>query len=83
MITTLRHGSPRLFAEKLGHSVGSEIHDRRIALAKRMLSDAETPISLVASKCGFCNIAYLSNVFRKETGLSPRAWRKSAALVVN
>ena len=44
-----------------------------------MLSDAETPISLVASKCGFCNIAYLSNVFRKATGLSPRAWRRSFA----
>ena len=30
-------------------------------------------------ECGFCNIAYLSNVFRKATGLSPRAWSKSFA----
>ena len=75
-----RHKLDRLFAEKLGHSVGREIHDRRIARAKHMLSDAETPISRIASECGFCNIAYLSNVFRKATGLSPRAWRKSFAL---
>ena len=44
-----------------------------------MLSDAGTPISRIASECGFCNIAYLSNVFRKATGLSPRAWSKSFA----
>jgi len=74
-----RHKLDRLFAEKLGHSVGHEIHDRRIARAKHMLSDAATPISRIASECGFCNIAYLSNVFRKATGLSPRAWRKSFA----
>ena len=29
----------------------------------------------IAEACGFCNVAYLSNVFRRETGLSPRAWR--------
>ena len=74
-----RHRLDRLFAEKLGHSVGREIHDRRIARAKRMLSDANMPISRIASECGFCNIAYLSNVFRKATGLSPRAWSKNFA----
>ena len=74
-----RHRLDRLFAEKLGHSVGREIHDRRIARAKRMLSDANIPISRIASECGFCNVAYLSNVFRKATGLSPRAWSRSFA----
>ena len=74
-----RHRLDRLFAEKLGHSVGREIHDRRIARAKHMLSDAGTPISRIASECGFCNVAYLSNTFRKATGLSPRAWSKNFA----
>lgn len=44
-----------------------------------MMSDANIPISRIASECGFCNVAYLSNVFRKATGLSPRAWSKSFA----
>ena len=74
-----RHRLDRLFAEKLGHSVGREIHDRRIARAKHMMSDAGTPISRIASECGFCNVAYLSNTFRKATGLSPRAWSKNFA----
>ena len=73
-----RHKLDRLFAEKLGHSVGNEIHARRIARVKRMLANATIPVKDIASECGFCNVAYLSNIFRKATGLSPRAWRKRA-----
>ena len=68
----------RLFADKLGHSVGTEIHDRRIAHAKLLLSRPDVPVLEIAAKCGFCNIAHFSNVFRKATGLSPRAWRRQA-----
>ena len=71
-----RHKLDRLFAENLNHSVGSEIHGRRIACVKRMLSSKEIPITIIAAECGFCNVAHLSNVFRKATGLSPRAWRQ-------
>lgn len=74
-----RHKLDHLFAEKLGHSVGSEIHSRRMSRAKHMLSDTSTPIKDIASACGFCNIAHFSNAFRKATDLSPRAWRQSAA----
>ena len=72
-----RHRLDRLFAEKLGHSVGSEISNRRIARVKLMLADPSIPIRVVASECGFCNVAYLSNVFKNATGLSPRAWRQA------
>ena len=40
-----------------------------------MLADADIPIGDIATECGFYNVAYLSNVFRKATGLSPRVWR--------
>ena len=71
-----RHRLDRLFAEKIGHSVGREMHDRRIARAKRMLATREASIKGIAANCGFCNVAHFSNVFRKATGLSPRAWCK-------
>jgi len=70
-----RHRLDHLFAEKLGHSVGDEIHARRIARVKRLLADPALSVKSIAETCGFCNVAYLSNVFRRETGLSPRAWR--------
>ena len=74
-----RHKLDHLFSQKLGHSVGCEIHSRRMARARHMLSNTAMPIKDIASACGFCNVAHLSNVFRKATGLSPRAWRQSAA----
>ena len=70
-----RHKLDRLFAEKLEHSVGTEIYSRRIARVKHLLGDPSKPVHAIAEECGFCNVAYLSNVFRKETGFSPRAWR--------
>lgn len=73
-----RHKLDHLFAEKLGRSVGAEIHARRIARVKHMLDDPSAAVGTIAAECGFCNVAYLSNVFRKETGLSPRAWRNRA-----
>lgn len=73
-----RHKLDHLFAEKLGRSVGAEIHARRIARVKHMLDDPSVAVGTIAAECGFCNVAYLSNVFRKETGLSPRAWRNRA-----
>lgn len=66
-----------LFADKLHRSVGCEILRQRMIRAKRLLSDRSAPIKQIAKACGFCNAAYLTNVFRRETGLSPNAWRKS------
>ena len=73
-----RHRLDHLFAKKIGRSVGAEIYARRVAKAQRLLGDPSLAVKTVAKECGFCNIAYLSNVFRRETGLSPRAWRAAA-----
>lgn len=72
-----RHKLDSLFAHKLGHSVGTEILNRRIARVKHMLADPEIPVKAIAMECGFCNIAYLSNTLKRVTGLSPRVWRQS------
>lgn len=65
----------RLFAAVLGHSVGAEILRQRLAKAKLLLRGGERKLAAVAKACGFCNSAYLVNVFRRETGLTPTAWR--------
>lgn len=67
----------RLFAKELHRSVGCEILRQRLMRAKRLLSDPAVPIKNVASACGFCNAAYLTNIFRDETGMTPRVWRNS------
>ena len=70
--STLDH----LFTEKVGHSIGREILNQRILRAKRLLKDGTTPLNAIARFCGFCNASYFTNTFRRETGLTPKAWRK-------
>jgi len=66
-----------LFAAETHRSVGDEIRRQRLIRAKRLLKDPSVPIYLIAHACGFCNSAYLTNTFRRETGFTPKAWRQS------
>ena len=66
----------RLFLSEMNRSAGKEILRQRIALAKTLLANENLTIAQVAIECGFCNQAYLTNVFRRETGLTPKAWRR-------
>jgi len=34
-------------------------------------------VAEIARRTGYCNPAYLVNVFRDATGLSPKKWRNS------
>lgn len=66
----------RLFAKELGISVGREIVRQRLVQAKLLLRNTDAPLTEIAARTGFCNSAYLANVFKSETGLTPGAWRK-------
>ena len=67
----------RLFAKELKTSVGHEITRQRLVQAKLLLRNSDSPLSEIAEQTGFCNAAYLANVFRRETGLTPGSWRQS------
>ena len=66
----------RLFAKELGISVGREIARQRLVQARLLLRSTNASLAEIAARTGFCNAAYLANVFRSETGLTPGAWRK-------
>lgn len=36
-------------------------------------------LEMIAGLCGFSGANYLCRVFKRETGLSPAAWRETAA----
>ena len=67
----------RLFEQELGRPVGEEILRQRLELAKRLLERDDLAISEIAYRTGFCNPAYFTNTFRRETGLTPKAWRNT------
>ncbi|MFN0128701.1 MAG: helix-turn-helix domain-containing protein [Verrucomicrobiales bacterium] len=57
---------------------GEPIRRVRIVAAKRHLTDPRLSIARVAHLCGFDQQSKFSNFFRRETGLSPRTWRREA-----
>ena len=76
-IGTSRATLARLFDSEFGRTVGKEILRQRIDLAKKLMADNVLSIAEIAYRTGFCNPAYFTNTFRRETGLTPRTWRKT------
>ena len=66
----------RHFQAELGRSPGAEILRQRLARARRLLRETNLTLAKIAVECGFCNAAYFSSLFHRETGLSPRAFRQ-------
>ena len=81
-IGTSRATLDRLFKSEMDRSVGQEILRQRIALAKSLLTNEELSIAQVAAECGFCNQAYLTNLFKATTGLTPLKYRNQLSLKI-
>ncbi len=65
-----------VISSKTGKSVSAWIADKTIAEAKWMLQNKEISIKEVAGRLGFLEASHFSNYFRKNTSLSPAAYRK-------
>ena len=67
----------RGFRKAYGCSVGAYLRWRRVARAARELAETETPLAEIALAAGFADQSHFSNVFRRETGLPPSAFRRA------
>ena len=67
----------RAFRQSFGMSPIQYLTDQRIARAMRLLRDTRIPIAAVASATGFSSASHLGSVFRRETGQSPREYRRA------
>ncbi|MFI3311097.1 cupin domain-containing protein [Ewingella allii] len=47
----------------------------RVRLAERALSEGEEQIAVVAHSLGYASVSAFNTIFKRETGLSPKAWR--------
>jgi AraC family transcriptional regulator len=70
---TLAHG----FRKAYGCSVGAYLRWLRVARAASELAEADAPLAEIALAAGFADQSHFSNVFRRETGLSPSAFRRT------
>jgi LacI family transcriptional regulator len=65
----------RRFKMSLGRTPHEHIQRERLERVKALLTNTELPIGVVAERMGFEHIEYLSVLFRRATGLSPKQYR--------
>ena len=66
----------RIFLQELGLSPMEYLNRYRIKEAKMLLNHTCDSITEIADQVGFDDPAYFSRAFRKQVGISPRAFRK-------
>jgi LacI family transcriptional regulator len=69
------------FRRRLGRTPKQEMQRLRLERAKSLLASTELPLARISDRLGFHQPAYLSAVFRKETGLTPAAYRKRLRVI--
>ncbi|MDR1281035.1 MAG: helix-turn-helix transcriptional regulator [Opitutaceae bacterium] len=68
----------RQFRRERGLNLMSWIASERIAQAKVLLTDLRYNIAEIGWACGFNETSYFIRIFRRHTGVTPRAWRQKA-----
>lgn len=66
------------FQRLLGRTPREEILNVRLARVRQLLGETDLPLYLIAERTGFEHVEYLSVVFKRETGMTPRAFREEA-----
>jgi LacI family transcriptional regulator len=65
------------FRKELGRTVVQEICRVRVSRAKDLLVETDQSVEWVARQCGFGSSSVLGNAFRREIGMTPKAYRQA------
>lgn len=68
----------RLFKEAYGVTPYRYLLDKKISLAKKLLSDTALTVAQVAEKLAFSDEYYFSGLFKAKVGVSPSLFRKAS-----
>jgi LacI family transcriptional regulator len=75
-----RRGLEIRFLKSLGRSIRQEIQRVRLAQTKHLLAETNLSAEKIAQLAGFNSLAYLSNVFRREEGITLTHFRRQNTL---
>ena len=67
----------RIFKNITGYYVNDYIRQVRIVKAQEMLTDTEMTVNEIAEATGFTTANYFYSIFKKETGMTPAAYRSA------
>src|SRR5574343_456923 len=73
----------RLVRAETGHNAQALLHQRLTREATRRLVHVAMPVSQLAFELGFEDPAYFCRFFKRQTGLSPRAYREQAGRITS
>jgi two-component system, response regulator YesN len=65
----------RIFNQEMHTSFSAYVNAVRIQEAERILRTSPNPVSEAGSRAGFPDHSYFTQVFRKQTGVSPTEYR--------
>jgi len=68
-----------VFSQALGRTPRDYLRHLRVEHAKRLLATTDLPMAAIAEASGFAEPAYFTRVIRDATGVTPSAFRRSAA----
>jgi AraC family transcriptional regulator len=68
----------RAFRAHAGCTIGDYVRRLRVAFASRELAATERPLAEVGHAAGFCDQGHFTRAFKRQTGLTPAEFRRSA-----
>lgn len=67
----------RTFKKTTGISILEFITNERVWLAKELLANTDHPVKQVADNVGYGNYSYFTKLFKRNTGMTPQAYRRA------
>ena len=65
-----------MFKEVTGRTFTEQLNFLRVRKAKELLKDPNRTVRGVAYEVGFQDVTYFDRVFKREVGVTPRAYRQ-------
>ena len=76
-ITLSKEYTSAIFKKETGKTVTEYINERKLMLAKEMIQSQKLSLTAIAENLGFENYSYLSKLFKKHHGKSPKQFSKN------
>ena len=74
-VSISRRSLERRYREALDRAPGDDLRSTRVSLAKQSLIETDLPMPHVAERSGFSDAKVFGMAFRRQTGLTPTAFR--------
>jgi LacI family transcriptional regulator len=62
----------------MGRTIHAEINRVRFARAKQLVAESDLPLKQVSFQAGFRHVQYMTAIFRRRLGQTPKEYRTSS-----